>query len=358
MSSTNVFPTPAFIEAAKLTRPKTSLRRVYVYVEDDIDIVFWRSFLNDEEYGCVFVISVYKVADKEIRGKDAMMKDYLSGRLILSSSTILCLDSDLDLIIGDYHTYTKHFRQSPYIINTIWYSIENIKCHYSNIKSMLYKVSLAESIIVDVKAKMLSVSLLISRLFLICLVSYKLKDNYYSLDDFGKVLDNIKFKENGDLETQAIDAINNDIMSKSSYEKRHNVDIVNIKQLLENQGYSNSSYLQIIRGHDYADKIVKSFIKTVGGHIRELRLKAVGGSKVERQYKIQLNQQYSNQTGVTKNCCFSQRIEDLIRDSYDFTGLPVYNTIKTRIEKALVNNQVTSILNGLIDKKYKDSSLQ
>lgn len=345
-----LFPSEAFLEAAKLTRPKSALQKVYVYVEDDIDKVFWRRFLEASGTDFEFSINVYRVLGKEQRGKDAMMKAVEDGTLPLSKYVLLCLDGDLDMIIDNYHTYTETFRKSPYIINTVWYAMENLKCAPRNVKEMLYMITLASDLPVDVSAKFNSISLLIQDLFLMCLVSYKNKDCYYPLASLRSSMKLLAFDDLGDVTIESKRQLQMEIETHKKYISSHKIEIEEFRIKLS-AAQTNENFLCYIRGHDLVDVIVKPFIVSVCGPARTKRLKNIGGCKADKEHKSQLHQQYCNQSGVNDNCSLSERIDNLIRDCYNFEELPVYSSIISQIKTAFVSGTVAGILNGILSHK-------
>lgn len=349
----NVFPSSAFIRASALTRPHNTRPRVYVYVEDDIDTVFWRTILEASDTGCTFVIKVYQVSDREIRGKDAMMRDLKEGNLELGNRLLLCLDSDLDLIVDNYHTYTDEFRKSPYIISTLWYSMENLKCYYKNVQSIIYKVTLTDEIKQDVKKQLFKVSKLIYELFLLTLVSYQCKDDYYSLNQLGKDLNNLRFEESGELTTNCIRSIESIMASHKSYIMSKKAESEKMESRLLRLGCTTETVLRFMRGHDVEEKVINPYVKAVAKPIRTRKMSGIGGSIGNPDYKEQLRQQYANQTGVTNNCCLGNRIYDLIRDCDSFENIPIYDALKTIVKKAIVYGDISAIMGALLKQKIK-----
>lgn len=347
----------AFVDAARMMRSSKASPKIYVYVEDDIDKLFWRSFLRYEEYDCLFVIKVYKVADIEIRGKDAMLQDAKNGIIPLGNRILICIDSDLDLLIDNYHDYTSFLRESPYVITTIWYAIENLKCHPSKIVNYLYKISLTDEITIDVENKIEKVSHLVSSLFLISLVSTKLKDHYYPLSTLGQDLNNLCFDINGDLTDTSLTTISRYVSSHSMYVLKHNDEMKIMKTLLSQRGYKEKDYWCLMRGHDVADRIIKPFVKTIGETIRRNKLQEIGGALVEKDRKKQLEQQYANQTGVTSRCCLGERVENLIRDCDGFEHIPIANEIKKNVKKAILSEELSMIVNAIRKSKSNDTIL-
>lgn len=275
-----------------------------------------------------------------------MMKDVREGRLALGSSILLCLDSDFDLLIDNSHVYTELFRKCPYIISTIWYSIENLKCNPSNVRNFLYMVTLADDIDIDIQTKLSFVSELIAPLLLLCLVSLKLKDDYYSIGQMSTDLNLLNFEESGDVTTKSVDDINNLVKSHQKYIISNSVHFTEVERLLHSKGFDPNNYWCIMQGHELEEKIIVPFLKKIGCHIRTLRLQGIGGVCVDSIHKGQLMLQYRNQTG-TSDCGLSDRIKGVIRDCYEYKDVSVLPAIKNSVRRAIISGRIANIITAL-----------
>ena len=117
-----------FINAAKSMRLKSCNPKIYLYVEDDLDKVFWRKVFMPYSLEYDFEISVFKnLSGKDIPGKDYMLKCVENQTLKLNSSVMCCVDADYDLIINVPGKYAALVRNNIYIIHIYCYFIENLK---------------------------------------------------------------------------------------------------------------------------------------------------------------------------------------------------------------------------------------
>lgn len=114
-----------FIKGAK--KPE-----LLVLVEDEQDVPFW-----DKMFGCVndkyFRIHIHSLQTAPMQankdgnplkgtGKENLMN---VNPETLGKSKMIAVDADYDLLIDDYHLYTKRLREGKYIVHTDYYAIEN-----------------------------------------------------------------------------------------------------------------------------------------------------------------------------------------------------------------------------------------
>lgn len=114
-----------FIKGAK--RPE-----LLVLVEDEQDVPFWGKM-----FGCVsdkyFRIHIHSLQTAPLQsnkagkmligtGKDNLMN---INPDTLGKSKMIAVDADYDLLIDDYHLYTKRLREGFFIVHTEYYAIEN-----------------------------------------------------------------------------------------------------------------------------------------------------------------------------------------------------------------------------------------
>ena len=137
--------TKDYIYNTKFFREQNTLIPVKVLVEGDDDIEFWKKVLSKyNKYN--FSIATNKVIDSKgtitlHNGKDALMK-WTSQ---LCENFIICVDADYDLVIDNYHSYTNILRDNKYIINTAYYSIENVLCHPDNLSKIEKELTTIDS---------------------------------------------------------------------------------------------------------------------------------------------------------------------------------------------------------------------
>lgn len=117
---------------------------VLVYVEDEIDKVFWLSFLLPFELtnNVEFHVCVIRDRDKTLKGKASVLS--YKSESDLGRNLWICIDSDYDELVKNFSAYTDLIRKNKYIITTWWYSIENLKSQPELLKINILKASLAD----------------------------------------------------------------------------------------------------------------------------------------------------------------------------------------------------------------------
>ena len=114
-----------FIKGAK--KPE-----LLVLVEDEQDIPFW-----DKMFGCVsdkyFRIHIHSLQTAPLQSNKGGKRLIGTGKEnlmnvnpdTLGKSKMIAVDADYDLLIDDYHLYTKRLREGNFIVHTEYYAIEN-----------------------------------------------------------------------------------------------------------------------------------------------------------------------------------------------------------------------------------------
>ena len=114
-----------FIKGAK--KPE-----ILILVEDEQDVPFW-----DKMFGCIndkyYRIHIHSLQTAPLQtnkdgnplkgtGKENLMN---VNPDTLGKSKMIAVDADYDLLIDDYHLYTKRLREGKFIVHTDYYAIEN-----------------------------------------------------------------------------------------------------------------------------------------------------------------------------------------------------------------------------------------
>lgn len=238
---------------------------VQAYVEGDDDVEFWTHALNQfgNKTKFQFDISTNKRAvfgGKGTNGKDNG-KEALLRMENLGSNKIICVDADLDLIIDNYSAHTQKIRENNYVINTTYYSIENILSS-SDFYTSLAQLLKIEEPILTYQELLKWVSLTCIDIFLL-LLSYSKESSAnraFWLKDFASCLNEIPLKDLGDFSKSQ--------SYKNKWSNRYK-SLLNAKQAeisiihkdLNNAGYTDEQFYALMRGHDLYDCIIKPWIK-------------------------------------------------------------------------------------------------
>lgn len=116
-------------------------RTISVIVEDEYDIPFWNDLLNHNPFGLRFKISPYEwnsgSGHYDLRTGKA---NILTQSYTLGTYKIACLDSDYDYVSAN-SSAGQQISNSPYILQTYTYSVENYNCHATTLKDLCIKAT-------------------------------------------------------------------------------------------------------------------------------------------------------------------------------------------------------------------------
>ena len=95
---------------------------VSLFVEGDDDIPLWVEAVKP--YKSKYDIRV--TTNKTVNPDEGNGKDVLLSMGGLGPSKVVAVDADYDLLINNYSANTDRVRTGKYVVNTTWYSLENI----------------------------------------------------------------------------------------------------------------------------------------------------------------------------------------------------------------------------------------
>lgn len=244
-----------FLAARKFFRANCSNAKeeIEVFVEDEIDSIFWRSFFTKVEPDKSFKFKVLKYTNNELCGKDSLIKFIRLNSL--GRNKLIAIDSDYDYIIDNYHTYSQELKECKYVIHTNnTYSIENYKIIPSILKEAIYLTSFCEQISENIEGMILETSQIFYNLFTIHLFSIYKKDNVYKLSDFKSDLHKLNY--NNDKINEKFKAyISQRIKFFNSYINNNRSEYETFLTQLKFKGIEYYNCWQFMNGHDVLDEI-------------------------------------------------------------------------------------------------------
>lgn len=348
-----------YANASRLMRSSKVKMEIRVYVEDEGDIMFWRQFLSPHNNLYDFNISVMHCVDRDISGKDCIMKAVKNGNLILHSYMLACLDADYDLIIDNYHKYTGILRTNPYVITTRWYAIENLKADplhctdYYNYCTLSEKCSIDfASIVNDISSNYYE---LLKRLIL-CQSKDVLKP-YYTIDAFGDDLKECTYDEKLRVSKETRAYIVTRLSALDTILSTYLYELPNIERDLASQGFTRDNCYRMFQGHYWMDRIIIPLLAgLVDDEYKKMILKKLQGvpsDEAHKEDRKQITNHYDNNVGIKDDNigCKKARLERLINDQIHNDDLDIAQMIHKDIEIAIKRDQIVSILKGLENKK-------
>lgn len=211
---------------------------ILLFVEGDDDVPLWTEAVKP--YMSKYDIKV--VTNKAVNPAEDNGKTKLLTMHGLCSNKLVAVDADYDLIVDNYSKYTNDVRNGQFVLNTTWYSVENI---------LLQKMD---------KAPLLeSFSSAVYDMFThhIAMIINGIEKN--PIKNFGKMLNQLRI--------QYYTTLGDFSQIKSEYYIQHggnmtlNKEIIDtVKSKLAGLGYTESNVWMLMRGHNLWNTIIRPLI--------------------------------------------------------------------------------------------------
>ena len=316
-----------FLAARRLFRANSSTAKeeIEVFVEDEVDSVFWRHYFAKYESNKLFKIRVLRCGNNELCGKDSLIKYVKIDSL--GRNKLIAIDSDYDYIIDDYHPYTQDLRTCKYVIHTDnTYSIENFKIVPSILKDAIYLTSFCDQISEDIDAMVLETSQVFYNLFSIHLYSTYKKDNVYKQSDFKSDLSKLTYN-NDRINENTYAYVSNRINSFKSYIDSNHSEYETFLSQLKSIGVESYNCWQFMKGHDVLDEVGVKIAASVSRKYRGQFFNWLNANVADPTRKENLLKKFNNSTRVADGIHqLKDRIREILYDiKPDFAWGPSIN---------------------------------
>ena len=261
--------TSKWIKATAVFGHTPSKIPVQMYVEGDDDVMFWKEAVKP--YQTKYDIKV--VTNKAVNPDEGNGKSKLLSMEGLCKEKVVAVDADFDLIIDNYSTYTDMVRNSSFVVNTTWHSVENILLQKTDYISLVELFSMASW-----------------ELYTYYLATVVAKKEPRPIKHYGEMLSQFGVqkcacqKNYTKFETTYKAELNNAIESYKEVSAQ-------IKEKLVQLGYNETNIWKVTRGHYLWDMIVKP--QCVAGVVNKINQGIQGNPKSVGQVK--------NSMGITKD---------------------------------------------------------
>ena len=201
---------------------------VSLFVEGDDDVPLWEEAVKPYQSKYDIKVTTNKMVNPE-KGDGKAMLMSMSG---LGQSKVVAVDADYDLLIDDYSQYTEDVRKGEYVVNTTWYSIENILMQKTHSIPLLESFSEASN-----------------KWFMDYLL--KVFDNSYEapINKFGEILMNLNIQKL---------AASGDFTSLSNLKiEEYSTNTETIETRLSEMNCDGSNLWKVMRGHNLWNTIIK-----------------------------------------------------------------------------------------------------
>lgn len=265
---------------------------VQMYVEGDDDVMFWKEAVK--QYQTKYDINV--VTNKAVNPEQGNGKSMLLSMKGLGKEKVVAVDADFDLIVDEYSTYTDMVKNSPFVVNTTWHSVENILLQKTDYISLIELFSMASW-----------------ELYTYYLATVVAKEEPHPIKHYGEMISHFGVqkcatqKNYTTFETAYKEELNNAIES-------HKEVSAQIKEKLIQLGYNKSNIWKVTRGHYLWDMIVKPQI------VASIKNKINQGIQAQLKAGKPVNKvQVMNSMGITKD------VKDHVHDKFYYDDMNKVN---------------------------------
>lgn len=264
--------TSLYIGAVNNLKPKHAKRKIVAYVESYDDISFWRSLLaeyeDDTRYFEVMLPSKRSLA----KGKKTVLMNQLGTKL--GENMIACVDSDYDYLLQG-RTYTsRYIIESPYVMQTYAYAIENFHCYAEGLHEVCVMATLNDHALIDFSAYMKLYSQIAYPLFIWSVWFYRKNILCeFSLLDFCSFVKVERFSTNHP--ENSLNIMSRKVRRKlQELEHRHAEaldEIESMKKEFAKLGVTPDNTYMYIQGHHIMDNVVMKMLIPVCTTLRRER---------------------------------------------------------------------------------------
>lgn len=326
--------TSDYIFAANRLKSKLARRRIVAYVESYDDVLFWRTLLGSYENDSRFFEVMLPSRETLERGKRSVLMSLVrDGRL--GTDMIACVDADYDYLLQGSTETSKLVSESPFVMHTYAYSIENMQCYAPSLHNVCVMVTLNDHAIFDFVDFMKRFSEAVYPLFVWSIWHYR--NGIYSrftLSEFGHFAELSGFSvDNPDESLRALQA---KVARKSAWLKGRNPgakqSYLALKDELRSLGVRPDNTYLYIQGHHLFDKIVVPIVGKVCERLIREREREI---KVQSVHTTQMRNELS---------CYSHSIQDIaqmLKKNFGYVQSEQFACMKRDIERYLNTSNIT-----------------
>lgn len=265
-----------YFGAANQLRPKKSRKRIVAYVESYDDVLFWRSLLSEFEDETRFFQVMLPSSTSLAKGKKTVLMNQLGPQL--GANMIACVDSDYDYLIQGATSTSRQIIESPYVMQTYVYAIENYQCYAEGLHEVCVMVTLNDNMIIDFSEFLKTYSQIAYPLFLWSVWLYKKHIlNVFPMMEFCGVVkldyvDIMRPEESLSVMQRRVDKSINWLHNKY---RNMQPEVDRLGEEIKELGVTSDNTYLYIQGHHIFDNVVMKLLDPVCKVLRKQREKEI-----------------------------------------------------------------------------------
>ena len=261
-----------YIAAANSLKPKRARRKIVAYVESYEDISFWRSLLADYEDDTRYFEVMLPSQTSLAKGKKTVLMNQLGSQL--GENMIACVDSDYDYLLQGRTQTSRYMLESPYVLQTYAYAIENYHCYAEGLHEVCVLATLNDHMIIDFPAFMKLYSQIAYPLFVWSVWFYR----KHILSEFS-LLDFCSYVKLDQVSThhpeKSLEAMSKRVSRKLKDLEHHHPNAISeieeMKKEFRNLGVHPDNTYMFIQGHHIMDNVILRLLNPICTVLRRER---------------------------------------------------------------------------------------
>lgn len=319
----------AYFEAANRLRPSQSRRRIVAYVESFDDVAFWRTILSEfEDETCYFEIKLPS-RNNLGKGKRQALRNLMNANQ-LGGAMIACVDADYDYLLQDVSEESRFICQSPFVIHTYVYAIENYQCWAPSLHQVVVTATLNDRPVMNYEEFFREYSQIIWPLFVWNIWCYRHEQyKHFTMMDFCGF---IGFRSiNHHRPEDALAQLRRRVNQKIAWLQRRFPEAKNSysslrSELQEHYDLSPETTYLYIQGHTLFDHVVVLLLEPICAQLRKER---------EREIKTLAMHAKQRQCELSSYQHSVMPIEIVLKRNTAFRTAPPMNKVRERIVNLL-----------------------
>ena len=320
-----------YIGAANDLKPKHARRKIVAYVESYDDISFWRSILGDYETDSCYFEVMLPSRNSLAKGKKTVLMNQLGSRL--GGNMIACVDSDYDYLLQGRTQTSKYIINSPYVLQTYAYAIENYHCYAEGLHEVCVMATLNDHVLIDFPAYFRLYSQIAYPLFVWSVWFYR-KHNLseFSLLEFCSFVRveqvSVRYPEHS-LEQMA-KRVNRKVKDLEHQHPEAAEEIKAMKEEFTRLGVTPDNTYMFIQGHHMMDNVVLRLLNPVCTMLRREREEQINALAC---HAIQLQNELTAYRRSQMDVC------QVLHKNTNYKNSPQYKMIRQDVERLLKLNR-------------------
>ncbi|TAD96559.1 MAG: DUF4435 domain-containing protein [Bacteroidetes bacterium] len=325
------------LEISNIFRPKSKPKTVFVYVEGEVDIAFWRAILqNYENEQFIFHINVPSKKGKQ-KALNELERNNEIFELVqgdLGKFLLICVDSDYDYLLYPYYvkqekkSVAQKINQNPFVFQTYTYSIENLKCYAESLHAVCVTSTFNDERKIDFVEFLKSYSRIVYKLLIWNLLIYsKSEDNVFTLSTFCStiILEGVKIEEYAETALQnLVSNVKNKIEELETAFPNYQIEIDKLAKELVLLGLKPENAYLFIQGHTIFDNVVLMLLKPLSSKLKSEREAKIKEDAKNVKNMLENFNSYKNKV---------QNISTVLSLNTKFENCFLFAKIKNDIEK-------------------------